>query len=97
MYLLGTCVELIEICKPKDNSIQVSASLAEIGENESSFEAKVEGEALKIGFSGKFLTDMLSSIRGDEIVFEGSNPTAPGVFKSKGDDNFLHIIMHIIK
>jgi DNA polymerase-3 subunit beta len=78
---------------PEDKEVKVSASLAEVGENESSFEAKVEGEDLAIGFSGKFLTDMLSSIDGDTMIFEGSNPTAPGVFKSKGDDNYLHIIM----
>jgi DNA polymerase III subunit beta len=78
---------------PEDSTVKVSASLAEVGQNESSFEAKVDGENLAIGFSGKFLTDMLSSIDGDTMIFEGSNPTAPGVFKSKGDDNYLHIIM----
>lgn len=78
---------------PQKKTVKVSASLAEVGENESSFEAKIEGESLRIGFSSKFLTDMLSSIHGDTIIFEGSNPTAPGVFRSKGDDNFLHIIM----
>ncbi len=74
-------------------SVTVSASLAEVGENESSFDAKIEGEPLRIGFSGKFLTDMLSCMSGDTIIFEGSNATAPGVFRSKGDDNYLHIIM----
>jgi DNA polymerase III subunit beta len=78
---------------PAKKSVKVSASLAEVGENESSFESKIEGEPLRIGFSSKFLTDMLSSMRGDTIICEGSNPTAPGVFRSKGDDNFLHIIM----
>lgn len=78
---------------PDNSTVKVSASLAEVGQNESSFEAKIEGEPLAIGFSGKFLTDMLSSIDGETMIFEGSNPTAPGVFKSKGDDNFLHIIM----
>jgi DNA polymerase-3 subunit beta len=77
----------------EENAINVSASLAEIGENESSFETDVDGEKFKIGFSSKFLTDMISSIDGDVIVFEGSSPTAPGVFKSVEDDTFLHIIM----
>jgi DNA polymerase-3 subunit beta len=77
----------------EENEVTVSASLAEIGENESSFEVDVEGEGLSIGFSSKFLTDMISSIDGDVIIFEGSNPTAPGVFKSAEDESFLHIIM----
>ena len=78
---------------PDKKAVKVSASLAEVGENESSFDAKIDGDKLRIGFSGKFLTDMLSSMSGDTIIFEGSNPTAPGVFRSKGDDNYLHIIM----
>lgn len=78
---------------PSKKSVKVSASLAEVGENESSFDAKIEGDPLRIGFSSKFLTDMLSSVSGDTIIFEGSNPTAPGVFRSKNDDNYLHIIM----
>lgn len=78
---------------PSKNTVKVSASLVEVGENESSFEAKVEGEDLSIGFSAKFLSDMLSSIDKDKMVFEGSSATAPGVFKSKGDDSYLHIIM----
>jgi len=78
---------------PKENLVRVSASLAEVGENESNFEAKVDGDAISIGFSAKFLTDMLSSIDGETMIFEGSSATAPGVFKSKGDDSYLHIIM----
>ncbi|MBN2101071.1 DNA polymerase III subunit beta [Candidatus Dojkabacteria bacterium] len=78
---------------PKKNEVKVSAALVEIGENESSFEAKVEGDPLSIGFSAKFLTDMLNSIDGETMVFEGSTATAPGVFKTKGDDGYLHIIM----
>ncbi|MBN1617970.1 DNA polymerase III subunit beta [Candidatus Dojkabacteria bacterium] len=77
----------------ENSSIKVSASLAEIGENESSFETKIEGNPLKIGFSTKFLNDMISTFDSDTIIFEGSNPTAPGVFKSKNDDSYLHIIM----
>lgn len=76
-----------------NNEITVSAVLAEVGENESSFEADVDGKDLEIGFSTKFLTDMISSIDGDKMVFEGSSPTAPGVFKTKGDEHYIHIIM----
>ncbi|MEA3356940.1 MAG: DNA polymerase III subunit beta [Patescibacteria group bacterium] len=78
---------------PEKKHVKVSAALVEVGENESSFDAKVEGDELKVGFSAKFLSDMLASIDGDTLTFEGSSPTAPGVFRSKGDDTYLHIIM----
>lgn len=78
---------------PKDKQVKVSADLVEVGGNESIFEAEGEGDNLKIGFSAKFLTDMVSCVSGDKMIFEGSNPTAPGVFKSKGEDGYIHIIM----
>ncbi len=83
---------LIEF-NPKGKNVKVSADLVEVGGNESNFAADAEGEDLKIGFSSKFLADMISCIDEDKMIFEGSNSTAPGVFKSKGDDSYIHIIM----
>lgn len=83
---------IIEV-NPEKNIVKVGAALVEVGENESSFKSKVEGEKLKIGFSAKFLSDMLSTIEGDDMVMECSNSTAPGVFKPSDDDSYLHIIM----
>ncbi len=83
---------IIEI-DPKKGEVKVGAALVEVGENESSFKAKVEGDKLEIGFSAKFLSDMLSCIEGETMIMESSNSTAPGVFKSEKDENYLHIIM----
>ena len=71
----------------------MGAALVEVGENESSFEAKVEGEKQRIGFSAKFLSDMLSCFESENMIMECSNSTAPGVFKSDKDDSYIHIIM----
>ncbi len=83
---------VIEVAS-KDKQVKVSADLAEVGANESSFGTDVEGNDLKIAFSAKFLTDMLSTMGGEKMVFEGTNPTAPGVFRIKGDDSYLHMVM----
>ncbi|MFH1547253.1 MAG: DNA polymerase III subunit beta [bacterium] len=83
---------IIEV-DPEKSEIKVGAALVEVGENESNFGAKVEGEKLKIGFSAKFLSDMLSCFDGESMIMESSNSTAPGVFKSDKDDSYLHIIM----
>ncbi|MCB9790942.1 DNA polymerase III subunit beta [Candidatus Nomurabacteria bacterium] len=78
---------------PKDNVITLSATQSEVGSNESSFAATIEGEEIKMAFSAKLLSDMLSHIGAEDIVFESSSPTSAGVFKIKGDDSFLHLIM----
>lgn len=83
---------IIDIDSDKGN-VTVGAALVEVGENQSSFKGKIDGDKIKIGFSAKFLSDMLSTIDGDSMIMECSNSTAPGVFRSSDDDSYIHIIM----
>ena len=76
-----------------DNQIKIYASQSEVGSNESVFTSEIEGEDMKMAFSSKLLGDMLSNIDAAELVFESSSATSPGVFRIKGDDSFLHLIM----
>jgi len=78
---------------PKENQIALSATQADLGKNESTFECKVEGEELKIAFSSKLLTDILNHVDSEDILFECSEAVRPGVFKIKEDDNFIHLVM----
>lgn len=77
----------------KANTITLSATQADLGSNNSSFGANIEGGDMKIAFSSRLLNDMLSHIGAEELVFESSNSTAAGVFKIKGDDTYLHLVM----
>lgn len=79
--------------KAKDNVISMSASLADLGSNKSDFAANIEGEDMTMAFSSRLLSDMLSHMNAEEIEFESSSPTAAGVFKIRGDDSFLHLVM----
>ncbi len=78
---------------PKENIIRMSATQSDVGSNESSFAAVIDGEAMKMAFSSKLLGDMLSHIGGEVIIFESSSPTSAGVFKIKDDDSFMHLVM----
>lgn len=77
----------------KENAIKMSASQADVGSNESSFAASIEGDDITMAFGAKILGDMLSHMGGEEVIFEANTPTTAGVFKVKGDDTFLHLIM----
>lgn len=78
---------------PKGNKISLSATQADLGKNESTFECKAQGDELKIAFSSKLLTDILNHVDSEDIIFECSEAVRPGVFKIKGDDNFIHLVM----
>ncbi|MCC7289714.1 DNA polymerase III subunit beta [bacterium] len=83
---------IVEI-DPKGSNVVMSATLSDVGSNKSVVAGKVEGDAIKMAFSSKFLSDMANNIGAEEIVFESSEPVKPGVFKIKGDDTFVHLIM----
>lgn len=84
---------LIVELNSKENIIKLSAVQADLGSNESSFASNIEGEDITMAFGAKILGDMLSHIGGDSLIFEANSTTSAGVFKVKGDDSFLHLIM----
>lgn len=74
----------------------VSAQAAETGDNEDYLEARVEGPQTQIAFNGRYLTDLLSVMRGSEIALEMTGANAAGVFKPLGEDDFTHVIMPMV-
>lgn len=78
---------------PKDNQINLSATQTDLGKNQSKFNCKIEGDELKIAFSAKLLSDILNHLDAEDITFECSEAVRPGVFKIKGDENFIHLVM----
>lgn len=77
----------------KKNKVNLTAIQSEIGTNNSEFVIDASGDDLKIGFSGKFLSDFLNNVGEEELVFEANSDVSPGVFKIKEDVNYLHLIM----
>jgi DNA polymerase III subunit beta len=39
--------------------------------------------------------DVFANLEAKDVVFEMTGPLNPGVFKIKGDNSFLHLIMPI--
>lgn len=75
--------------------IRISANTPSIGENSVEVDAKIQGEENEIAFNARYLLELFSSIEEDIMVFEMAGPLNPGVFKIKGDNSFLHLIMPI--
>lgn len=79
---------------PEESKLKLSAVVVDVGNNESSIDISAPvGEKLETSFNAKFMQDMLNSMDSDEIVFESNGITAPGVFKDKKNEGYLHIIM----
>lgn len=79
----------------KKDGVVVSANTPSVGDNQVTVEASVDGDEGEIAFNAKYLLDMCSNIKAEDIVIEMNGALQPGVFKLKGDSSFLHIIMPI--
>lgn len=77
-----------------DKKLQLAAKVQDMGNNESALDlAKVSGEDYETAYNAKFLQDMINTMTGDEVNFSANGITAPGVFTTKEDEDYLHIIM----
>ena len=85
---------IVKIKIMKD-SIKLSAESSQVGNQETTLDAKVEGEGVEISFNYKFLEDFLRAVVGEEVVMEFNNASSPGVFTDPKDPNFLHLIMPV--
>lgn len=67
----------------------------ERGDNTGMLDATVEGEPLDISFNIRYLIDVLNVISDDDdkVVFQSNGPSAPGVIRPLGRDDFVHVIM----
>jgi len=82
---------------PEENQvsgkISVSARSEQIGDNTGEVDAQVTGEASRIAFNGRYITDVLSVVHEGQIALETTTPSSPGVFHPVGSDRYVHIIM----
>jgi DNA polymerase-3 subunit beta len=73
--------------------LEISATAAETGSNETIVDATVEGEPIEIAFNVRFLVDVLSVIDTPNVALETSTASSPGVVRPVGRDDFLHVVM----
>jgi DNA polymerase-3 subunit beta len=73
--------------------ITISARADEIGDNVGEIDALVDGEAAKIAFNARYLSDVLSVIKQAQVSLEVTTPSNPGVIRPVGVDNYDHVVM----
>ena len=73
--------------------LTITARADEVGNNEGELDAVVEGDAAKVAFNSRYLTDVLGVLDVERVAIETTSPSSPGVFRPVGDDNFIHVVM----
>lgn len=74
-------------------SLRLASSAPEAGDAEIKMPVEYSGEDVKIGFNPQYLLEMLRVVNSDEIVFELTDGSKPGLVRSGKD--FLYVIMPV--
>jgi DNA polymerase-3 subunit beta len=73
--------------------MNISARAEEVGDNVGEIDALVDGEAAKIAFNAKYLSDVLSVLEEKQVALETTTSSSPGVLRPVGSDNYIHVVM----
>lgn len=75
------------------DSILLTTKQTQLGKDESTIDAQIEGKENKIAISSNYMIDFLSRISDDQLHIEVSDKMHPAVFKLPEDSQYLHLIM----
>ena len=74
-------------------TVEVSATAAQTGSNETVVDATIEGSPIEIAFNVRYLLDVLGVVDTPNVALETTAASAPGVIRPVGREDFLHVIM----
>lgn len=81
-----------------EGRLAINSKAEEMAENVGEVDAKVEGDASKIAFNGKYLGDVLQVIDAEQVYLETTSPSSPGVIRPATKDGkdaggYTHVVM----
>lgn len=78
-----------------ESSIAISSTSTQTGEHSSELEAEVKGEENSILLNHRYVLDGLQNLGSEEAELKMNSGDAPCLFKAKGQDDYLYIVMPI--
>lgn len=79
----------------QDNTLTVFFN-AETGRIREDLQVEMDGEAMDIGFNGRYLMDALKTVDEDQIHLQFTGPTTPAVLKPSGQDEYISVLVPAI-
>jgi DNA polymerase-3 subunit beta len=76
-----------------DNLLRITSHNPDLGEARDDIDCTYRGAELMVGFNARYLTDVLSVIETDEVVFELGDEHSPGVLRAPADRTYTAVVM----
>ena len=78
------------------NTIEISSNSPEIGKVQEQIQVQeLEGDALKISFSAKYMMEALKAIDGQDVIIQFTGAMRPFILRSIHDDSILQLILPV--
>lgn len=77
----------------KKKGVRIHTPQTQLGKDEATVEAELEGDENRIALSSSYLLDFLGRLEGKEVEMEMVDSQHPAVFRVPGEKAFLHLIM----
>lgn len=80
----------------ENNTIEISSNSPEIGKVEEQIQVEaLDGDALKISFSAKYMMEALKAIDGQDVIIQFTGAMRPFILRSVVDDAILQLILPV--
>ncbi len=79
-----------------NDSIIISSGKTDKGAGTTTIPAIIEGDAVNFGINGKYITDFIKIIKGDELVFNAIDSQKPLILMDKEDDSYKYVVRPLI-
>lgn len=86
----------IQIETNNSDSIIISSGKTDKGAGTTTIPAIIEGEGVNFGINGKYITDFIKSIKGDELVFNAIDSQKPLILMDKEDNSYKYVVRPLI-
>ncbi len=81
------------VFRAQEGILTITAESGDVGRAHEELAAQVEGEEIQIAFNAEYLTDVLSVISSDTVVWELTGPLSSGLLKGSDDPDYLYVVM----
>jgi len=92
----STGVNAIQLeIQPTEGRAKIYSMSTQAGEHESFVDGVINGEENKTVLNFRYVLDGVNQLQGDEVEFFMNSADAPCMFKTKGKDDYLYLVMPI--
>jgi len=77
----------------KKQTLTLSSTAAQVGDSTASMKVRAKGEDAEVALNSRYILEGLAAFSSQEVSLDITGKINPCIFRPKGQDNYLHLIM----